>query len=489
MATRNELVPALVPCHPRGMRCGRTRPISRSILAAWFGALVLCLGWAAIAAAAPPSKGCPKKTRKRQHTVKRGEVLSRIASDYGVRMPDVLRDNPGVTADALREGQSLAICLPKPKAHKPCGGGRRLYEHTVRSGEQLRTIASRYATTEKDLLKRNPRLSRRPERLRTEEVLTVCTLPQRANGARACDYRSPLFRHEVVPGEWLAEIASRYGVRQQDIRRLNPKLQKNPDYLRPGMRVTVCPEIPPRRRERIRHNVTRGETVASIAKRYDLHPRQLIRFQDGRLENPDTLRLRQTLVVWRDGDIMPGYGLDDDNGSGALVAGVQLPPSSDYTLKHPALAWGTARTVRLLQRALSRHRRRAGGPKVRVGDLSKRGGGHLPPHKSHRTGKDVDIGYVIRGAKDGTRFLRATRKNLDVERTWRLINTLLQTSEVRYIFMDYPIQGWLYDHAKRRGVGQATLDELFQYPRGERRAAGVIRAEPGHDDHFHIRFR
>lgn len=452
-------------------------------------ALLATMLWAGVtgAALAKPSR-CPSKTRSQEHVVKRGEVLSRVASQLGTSVADLIRDNPDLDADALREGQRLRVCLPKPRAHRPCGGGQRLYDHRVRSGEQLRGLATRYATTEKDLLKRNPSLRGKPERLREGQTLTVCTLPQRANGAKACDYRSPLFRHEVVPGEWLAEIASRYGVRQRDIRRLNARLQKNPDYLRPGMRITVCPDIAPRRRERIRHSVRSGQTVASIAKHYDLHPRQLIRFQDGRLANPDALRVGQTLVIWQDGDVMPGYGVDDEV-RGSLVAGVQLAPSNDYAIKHPALSWGTAKTIRLLQRTISRYRGRAGGPKVRVGDISKRGGGKLPPHKSHRTGKDVDIGYVIKGAPEGRRFIRATRANLDVRRTWQLVNAVLQTGQVRYIFMDYPIQQWLYEHAKGRGVGQGTLDELFQYPRGKRRAAGVIRQEPGHDDHFHVRFR
>lgn len=450
----------------------------------WMVCLVGCL---AVPLSAQAGGGCPKRTKQRVHTVAKGEVLSVIASDHGVRLADLVRDNPGLDKDAVREGQELLICLPKPKAHPSCGGGRRVYEHTVHSGETLGWIAKRYAVSEAELRARNATLGQ-GDRLRAGQALKVCTLPQRAHGARACDYRSPLHKHVVVPGEWLAEIASRYGVRQKDIVRLNAHLQRNPDYLRTGMRISVCPEIAPHQRERLVHTVQSGQTIVSIAADYDLNPRQLIRFQEGRLKDPDRLRLGQHLIVWKDGKTVPGFGIDDE-GTGTLVAGVQLPPNPHYMIKNESLAWGTAKTVRLLQQAIASYRRSSGGPKVRIGDLSRKGGGHLPPHKSHRTGEDVDVGYALKSPTEGVRFVRATRTNLDLKRTWQLLNAFLETGQVRYIFMDYDIQEWLYDYAKSRGVRQHTLDELFQYPRGKRRAAGIIRQDPGHDDHFHVRFR
>jgi hypothetical protein len=54
--------------------------------------------------------------------------------------------------------------------------------------------------------------------------------------------------------------------------------------------------------------------------------------------------------------------------------------------------------------------------------------------------------------------------------------------------MDYSVQALLYEHAKGKGASQDLLDELFQYPRGKRRQYGLIRHEPGHGDHFHVRF-
>jgi len=134
-------------------------------------------------------------------------------------------------------------------------------------------------------------------------------------------------------------------------------------------------------------------------------------------------------------------------------------------------------------------KRKPRAPKVHVGDLSRKAGGPFPPHKSHRTGLDVDVGYVLKGKlRDEPGFRRATMRNIDLARTWALIQGFMRTDQVRYMFVDYRIQGWLHDYAKKKGVRRSVLEELFQYPRGKGRAYGIIRDDPGHDDHLHIRF-
>jgi len=127
---------------------------------------------------------------------------------------------------------------------------------------------------------------------------------------------------------------------------------------------------------------------------------------------------------------------------------------------------------------------------VHVGDISKRGGGPFSPHISHQHGRDVDMGYVLKGNDaHETKFRGANAKNLDVARTWTLIKAFIDTDEVTYIFMDHRIQKLLYEYAQSRGVDEDTLDELFQYPRGRGRSHGIIRHWKGHSNHFHVRFR
>ena len=165
---------------------------------------------------------------------------------------------------------------------------------------------------------------------------------------------------------------------------------------------------------------------------------------------------------------------------------------SDHVhIKRPHLAWGTPKTIRLIERAVSQYRLQFGrAPKVLIGDISKRGGGKLPPHVSHRAGRDVDIGYVRRGRNaNNPRFTVVDDRTLDVPRTWELVKAFLETNQVRFIFMDNRIQERLYEYARSQGVPKKTLDELFQYPRGRHRPHGIIRHWRSHRDHFHVRFR
>lgn len=181
--------------------------------------------------------------------------------------------------------------------------------------------------------------------------------------------------------------------------------------------------------------------------------------------------------------------LVDDLGT-AMSDGVKMPPGPGYVIKTPAHAWGTQRTVALLRDAVRAYARDNHGPKVRIGDLSLPGGGPFPPHLSHREGRDVDIGYILRGPNANARYFHdVTATNLDEPRTWALIEAMLATGEVAYIFMDYEIQKRLYAHAEGNGVSSDRLVALFQYPNGRRASRGIIRHWRSHRGHFHVRFR
>lgn len=182
--------------------------------------------------------------------------------------------------------------------------------------------------------------------------------------------------------------------------------------------------------------------------------------------------------------------LVDDTLGDTMQEGVQLDAGPGWMIKTPAYAWGTPRTVHRLREGLRAYARVAdGGPDVHVGDLSKAGGGPFPPHLSHQSGRDVDIGYVLRGSDaDVPRFLRAHAGNLDRERTWKLIRALLETRAVAWIFIDYEVQAMLYEQARAEGATAEALDTWFQYPAGDRAMHGILRDWRGHDDHFHVRF-
>lgn len=158
---------------------------------------------------------------------------------------------------------------------------------------------------------------------------------------------------------------------------------------------------------------------------------------------------------------------------------VQLRSGPGYDVRTPQRAWGTPLTVSRLEEVLLACRLSfLDTPAIVVQDLSRRRGGRLEPHLSHRDGRDVDVQLPRKG--NPRRWGRATRKTLDVERTWFLLHALIQTGDVEYIFLDNKLERLVYRHALQQGEPPAKLREIFRW---------VVRDEPGHDAHFHVRFR
>lgn len=318
--------------------------------------------------------------------------------------------------------------------------------------------------------------------------------PTRAPAHADCGFRMPLYEHTVERGEHLGIIAGRYGVRHGELAALNPQLT-NPDLIRPGDKIRVCPEIFPRVIQRVEHEVRAGETLGAIAATHGLSMEQLLEQQNGKITNPNLVRVGQRLVLWIDGGLVPDFLPPEPSApktktktSGGGKRGkvsVPLSPSEHLLIKRPHSAYGTPKTIELVQRAVSQYQRsHRGAPKVVIGDISRKGGGRFSPHMSHQTGRDIDLGYVLRGGSG-----EHSRRSLDVARTWALIEAFIDTRQVVYVFVDYQIQQQLYEHAREHGVSQRVLDELFQYPHGRGRAHGIIRHWPSHRHHFHVRFR
>jgi penicillin-insensitive murein endopeptidase len=169
---------------------------------------------------------------------------------------------------------------------------------------------------------------------------------------------------------------------------------------------------------------------------------------------------------------------------GGLLNPVQMPEDDRWILVHPLHAWGTAETIQYLVTALDAVTEQfPSSPPLFIGAISRREGGYLSPHLSHQSGRDVDVGYFYK-SKPGW-YVRATRRNLDVPRTWALIRTLIARTDVRYIFMDRKVQGLLRDYAEKIGEDNTWLESVFH---GSDTEPPIILHEPGHDTHFHVRF-
>ncbi len=174
-----------------------------------------------------------------------------------------------------------------------------------------------------------------------------------------------------------------------------------------------------------------------------------------------------------------------------LRGGVLMPDDREtFYMQRPERGWGTPLTVDLLRMSVSAVERAAPlGTQLVIGDLSRAGGGCLPPHRSHRGGLDVDIGYYFRGG-DQHRWMRlATAATLDADRTWLLLEAFVTSGRLQYAFIDYDLQRLLHAAALRSGRTAAELAPIFQYPRPlDQARSAIIRHLKGHADHMHVRF-
>jgi len=186
---------------------------------------------------------------------------------------------------------------------------------------------------------------------------------------------------------------------------------------------------------------------------------------------------------------------------GYLVGGLRLGTSSSIRLlpahREADRFWGTAELVTLLEHAANRVAAEAPGARLTLGELGKRGGGNIPGHRSHESGRDADVGFYLVDATglsfDEQSFLHVARSGrvrhleaevrFDDERNWLFVQSMLEdpTAYLKYIFISRSLKQRLLREAERQGVTQELrlrAERILQPPLGSHDA---------HDGHFHVR--
>jgi penicillin-insensitive murein DD-endopeptidase len=191
-------------------------------------------------------------------------------------------------------------------------------------------------------------------------------------------------------------------------------------------------------------------------------------------------------------------------GQGVLSEGVELP------MEGPGYRWysrtghhfGVERLVDAVAAAAADvEERRPGGAPLMVGDLSKQFGGRIAGHRTHRTGRDVDLLFYVetpsgesvknpgfyKFGPDGLAFIPPDRGGpkyirLDVAREWLLIKSLLTNPDanVQWMFISSPLEALITEYARARGEESVLVWH-----------AESVMLQPAdslpHDDHLHLR--
>ena len=142
-----------------------------------------------------------------QHKVSRGESLSVIASKYGTSTQALMKYN-NLKSSSLAIGQVLKIPGGASSSSSSSAVKTKIITHTVKSGEYLGKIASRYKVSVADI-KRENRL--KSETVRVGQKLRITVEVKDV----------PLRKHKVARGDYLGKIAAKYGVSVNTIRQAN----------------------------------------------------------------------------------------------------------------------------------------------------------------------------------------------------------------------------------------------------------------------------
>jgi murein endopeptidase len=321
-----------------------------------------------------------------------------------------------------------------------------------------------------------------------------------------------LVTHRVVPYESREDIAARYGVTVRDLEAWNRILKKNPNKLMAGWELKVRARVVPPPRAKITYVVKYGDTWGEIAAKFNVQEGHLHqwnrkvprKFKAGQKitvytnPKPVPVRIASTepidpatgspsgvSVTPRTFDVPAGGVSVGSPNRGRLTGGVQLPESDLYTVRRPEEAYGSSHTILEIQEAIAAFRDTSGyDGKLIVGAISLERGGRFRPHRSHQSGRDVDIRLPkVAGADPKS----DSPSDIDWDASWKLVQAFIEQGDAEYIFLDYSRQKRLYEAAKRAGADKATLEKAIQYPRSRKTNNGILRHAEGHLIHIHVR--
>lgn len=126
----------------------------------------------------PAQKTTTESSEEVWHTIKDGELVGRIAANYGVSIAEIKRLNPGINVDRVSIGQRIKVkgkvsintpAEPKKEVTATSDSGE--VWHTVADGDLVGRIAAKYGTSVKRIKELNPDLN--PDRISIGQRIRV----------------------------------------------------------------------------------------------------------------------------------------------------------------------------------------------------------------------------------------------------------------------------------------------------------------------------
>ena len=216
------------------------------------------------------------------HKVKKGEGIYRISVSYGVSQKELIEVNPSV-AFGLKVGQIIKVPVIKGRnsTEEQLNSEAFIY-HTVEKGQTAYYIARRYRVDLKDIYENNPG---------SEDQLllgTIIKIPKQNVPSSDFQVNNDGYTvHKVKSKETLYGIARKYNLHINDIIRHNEGLESG--VLATGTLIRIPIGIKEKEIEEVKeeiagsedadfiyHRINTGETLFSIAEKYNAKTSEVI---------------------------------------------------------------------------------------------------------------------------------------------------------------------------------------------------------------------
>ena len=179
---------------------------------------------------------------------------------------------------------------------------------------------------------------------------------------------------------------------------------------------------------------------------------------------------------------------------GSLKNAVHIDPDGDGLGKGYAVSmhrpdlWGTPELIKLIKQCGLYYRRyfsRKYSP-IPIGDLSSRKGGPLKSHKSHQSGRDVDVGFMRKKPLSKGYFKNTSPRQMNMYAQWVVLKCYLDSPKTQMVFIERSLVRALKKYVKR--IYKKRKKKLKKYlsffPGGKNKR---IYPDKVHKSHMHVR--
>jgi len=286
-------------------------------------------------------------------------------------------------------------------------------------------------------------------------------------------------KYSVLPGDSLKRIAKRYHIDIASIMKAN-KLKSSNIRVGQKLKLPKVAAVNAKRLEKFVHKIKKGDRLSKLLKANKMDKRLFAKLNPRLVGRVDRLRVGQKVVLVKEVRLASARHRSRRHHKAGPVKNLeQIEDSRGVLIRRPEHSWATARTAYWIKRLGRMFRKKyPSAAPLALRDVSKEGGGHFGPHASHHEGNDVDMELPKRD--DG---------KVDYGKMFYVIQYLVKTGKVEYIFIDWSHQKKLASYIKKRfkKSWERIADAIqLTYGRGVRR--GIVRHAPGHGAHMHIRF-